>query len=97
VADVLLALGTDKLALHDAPAAVALLERAHAIHEKLEVSERERADSGFALARALWASHGDRPRALALAEQARVAYVAGGPRTKDALVDVDAWQRTHVL
>jgi tetratricopeptide (TPR) repeat protein len=95
VADALLAVGVDLLALHDAAAAVPILERADALHEKLDVSERERAESGFALARALWDSRGDRARARKLVDAARKPFVAGGARTHESLADVDAWLRAH--
>jgi serine/threonine-protein kinase len=69
----LLALGELRLAQGRPADAVAALERALALGEEAEVR--------FALARALWDSRADRPRAVALAEQAsahweRVAHPA---------------------
>jgi hypothetical protein len=50
-------------------------------------------ETRFALARALWPDPGTRPRALALAREARADYVALGTQPK-SVVAIDAWLKT---
>jgi tetratricopeptide (TPR) repeat protein/tRNA A-37 threonylcarbamoyl transferase component Bud32 len=95
VAAALVGIGRDQLALHQGAAAVATLERAVAILAKGEVPARDRADADFALARALWASGGDRSRARALADGARATYAAGGHPLAGPLAQAEAWLHAH--
>ena len=67
--------------------AVPHLERAVAARVVAKAAPSLLAESRFALARALWSRSSDRPRALALARQARAAY---GPDAK-AGAEIDAW------
>src|SRR4029078_10940251 len=64
-------IGVTYLAENDAASALAPLERAVKIREGHEVEPSRRAETRFALARALWETNRDRIRARALAEQAR--------------------------
>jgi len=71
---------------------VALLERALAIRRQGRVPEKLRAETMFALARALWGGGGDRGRALSLARRARALF-AGSDAAKGRLVS--AWMSRH--
>lgn len=75
--------------------ALAPLERAHALRTANEINPGALADTGFALARALWSaprSGGrDRARARNVAEQARKGFVAMGPGKAAELAELDAW------
>jgi hypothetical protein len=51
------------------------------------------ATTRFALARALWASGGDRARARALAAAARATFADNG--NKEASAEVDGWLARH--
>jgi tetratricopeptide (TPR) repeat protein len=73
--------------------AIAPLERAFRIREAQETEQSRRADTGFALARALWDARRSLPRARMLAEQARTRYEASGAKAK--LIEVDGWLRTR--
>jgi tetratricopeptide (TPR) repeat protein len=55
------------------------------------------ATSRFALARALWGAGRERPRAVALARQARDAYQAAGPQASAALATVTTWLSSHAV
>ncbi|WP_426751567.1 tetratricopeptide repeat protein [Myxococcus sp. Y35] len=72
-----------------------LLERAVALSARVEQAPPERARALFALARLLWRSHGERPRALALAREARDAYARGAPAYAPRVRDVQAWLTAH--
>jgi tetratricopeptide (TPR) repeat protein len=70
--------------------AVPHAEQAVRLREAADTAPYELALARFTLARALWESDRDRPRALRLAEQARSTYreMAG---EKDMLAQVEAW------
>jgi tetratricopeptide (TPR) repeat protein len=70
--------------------AIAPLEEAVAARAAGQVPPAVQGESRFALARALWSRPAARPRALALARQAR-GEVAGD---KKVVADVDAWLRS---
>jgi tetratricopeptide (TPR) repeat protein len=90
VAAALSALGALRAAA--APAeAIPLLDRALAIREAGEVPPEALAETRFALARALRQARRDRERAGRLAEQARDAYAALGPRGAADGRRVEAW------
>jgi tetratricopeptide (TPR) repeat protein len=73
--------------------AIVPLERAFKIREAQESDPSRRAETRFALARALWESARDRPRARALAEEAREGYAKAELKTK--LAEVDIWLHVH--
>jgi tetratricopeptide (TPR) repeat protein len=73
----------------DADKALVPLERAFKLGKSDDGDSTRRAETSFALARALWSAHRDRGRARALAEEAKVAY-AKTP-TKDKLAEIDSW------
>jgi len=92
-------LGLDLWMLGRAEEALDPLERALAIGSKMKL-RTARADSAWALARALWDSKADRARAAKLAEEARVAYRAHvaqfGSKYLAAVADeIDLWLRDH--
>jgi serine/threonine protein kinase len=86
---VLTGIGLSFLAERDALSALAPLERAWKIREAKETEPARRGETRFALARALWDSDRDRPRAEALAEGARQAYAQAADKTKVA--EIDGW------
>jgi len=93
VADSLTTLGEIKLAVGEPSTAVSYLERSLRVREGKESDPIPAAQARFALARALWASGGDRTRSLSLARSARQAYATNNrPRQ---LGTVDAWLATH--
>ncbi len=69
------------------------LERAFKIREAQETDPSRRAETRFALARALWESSRDRARARALAEEARDSYAKAELKAK--LAEVDSWLHLH--
>jgi eukaryotic-like serine/threonine-protein kinase len=73
--------------------ALAPLERAYAIRETREPETSRFAETGFALARALWESRHDRSRARTLAERARDKYAKLSEKNK--LAEVNDWLRDH--
>jgi serine/threonine protein kinase/tetratricopeptide (TPR) repeat protein len=73
--------------------ALSPLERAFALRERHEPGTSRYAETGFALARALWESARGRDRARSLAEQAREVYAKVAEKKKSA--EVDAWLRNH--
>lgn len=77
-------LGETQRILGDAAAAVATLEQAHAQTAAPDFDRNDRAAVAFALARALHANQGPRPRIVALAEAARAEYEAVSPTDPDA-------------
>jgi serine/threonine protein kinase/tetratricopeptide (TPR) repeat protein len=77
----------------DVNQALVPLERALKIGASEPPDSLHRAETNFALARALWTAHRDRARARVLAEEARATY-AKVPVT-DELAEVEAWLR-HV-
>jgi eukaryotic-like serine/threonine-protein kinase len=101
VADSLVGMGTTLLALAKPADALAPLERALTIRTTHDVDAIVLAETRFFLAHALWdapAAQGrDRPRAHALAEQARDAYAAAGEAKKTKLAELEAWLAKHRL
>lgn len=71
------------------------LERAVALSARVELAPPERARARFALARVLWQSRGERPRALALAREAQEAYARGAPSYAPRAREVQAWLSAH--
>jgi eukaryotic-like serine/threonine-protein kinase len=67
------------------------LARAHAIREAQETDRSRRAETSFALARALWESTQDRTRARVLAESAKADYASADSKEKAA--EVEEWLR----
>jgi len=94
-------LGEALLELAKPADALAPLERALTIRTTQAIDPALRADTRFALARALWAVPADRgrdrPRACTLAEQAREAYAAAGEASKAELAAVETWLAEHRL
>jgi len=81
-------IGQALLALGRAADAVPELETALKLRGPLPA---ERAETEFALARALWAAGKDRRRALELADRARADYAAGGQQ--DRVGEVERWRQ----
>ncbi|WP_141618642.1 tetratricopeptide repeat protein [Myxococcus sp. AB036A] len=71
------------------------LERAVALGKKVELAPAELARANFALARALWQSQEERPRALALAREAQTAYARSAPIHAPRAHTVRVWLSTH--
>jgi tetratricopeptide (TPR) repeat protein len=94
VAQALLGVGRTELALHAPAAAAAPLERAEAIFTK-DGDAAVLASVRFALAQALWSApppSQDRPRAIALAKQARDVFAKATSRSAgNDLAEVTAW------
>ena len=86
-------IGVTYLAENEPGSALAPLERAFKIREAQEVDWSRRAETRFALARSLWETNRDRPRARALAEQAREGYAKSTVKAKAA--EVDNWLRAR--
>jgi tetratricopeptide (TPR) repeat protein len=84
--------GTAKIELGRPREAIAGLELAFAI--RIE-GRAQRAEAGFALARALWDSRTDRRRALDLARDARDDFSEGGPTWERLRRRADAWLRAR--
>jgi tetratricopeptide (TPR) repeat protein len=74
--------------------AIAPLERAVAIRDKSESEPSHVAATIFMLARALWDSGRDRPRAVTLAKSARTVY-GERPLWHDNVVEIDRWVAAH--
>jgi len=68
------------------------LERAFKMVQTDAPNSLHRAETAFALARALWGTHRDRGRAIALAEEAKATY-AKAPANKDELSEIEDWLR----
>jgi tetratricopeptide (TPR) repeat protein len=77
---------------HQAASALPLLERALPIQRKSEVDPAGRAETTFALARALAEAGGDRERAERLAREARDIY-QGDAKLRGRVGEVDRWLR----
>jgi len=88
----LLGLALGNRDLEDFATARVHAERAVAIMEAGEVSV-ELASARFILAQVLWPDQAQRPRALALAKQARDAFAEQGESRRVELERVDAWLR----
>jgi tetratricopeptide (TPR) repeat protein len=86
--------GLDLLALRRNAEARTILERALALRDASDGNPKTRAETEFALARALEAMASDaRPRRLA--EQALAAYAAGGPAFVYKAAEVRRWLQKH--
>jgi eukaryotic-like serine/threonine-protein kinase len=86
-------IGISDIAEGDASSAIVPLERAFKIREEHENDLARRAETRFALARALWEAGRDRARARGLAEQARDGYAKAVVKPK--LAEVQSWLRSH--
>jgi eukaryotic-like serine/threonine-protein kinase len=86
-------IGVSYLSEADASSAIVPLERAFKIRETQETDPSRRAETRFALARALWESGRDHRRARSLAEEAHDSYTKAELKTKVA--EVDSWLRLH--
>jgi serine/threonine protein kinase/tetratricopeptide (TPR) repeat protein len=86
-------IGESYLAEREAANAVTPLERALKIREAQETEPSRRAETRFALARALWDANQDRARAQSLAHSARDAYAQASIKTKAAAVST--WLQQH--
>ena len=86
-------IGVSLLADGDASSALVHLQRAHRIREAHETDPERRAETSFALARALWDSNRDRGRARFLAEEAKATYARSSSKQKAA--EVEGWLRGH--
>jgi tetratricopeptide (TPR) repeat protein len=73
--------------------ALIFLERAFKIRIDAQVDLVDKADTAFALARALWDSSRDRDRARHLAGEAKTIYSKGAGLSQ--IEDVDRWLRSH--
>jgi serine/threonine protein kinase/tetratricopeptide (TPR) repeat protein len=82
-------IGLSYLAERDAVSAIAPLEKARKIRDEKETDASKKAETSFALARALWESGRDRARADALAQSARAGYAHEAAKVE--LASVDAW------
>jgi eukaryotic-like serine/threonine-protein kinase len=82
-------IGLGQLAEGNPSGALAPLEQAFKIRSAQETEPSRRAETSFALARALWAANRDHTRAVALAEQARADYARTAAKAK--LAEVDRW------
>jgi len=71
--------------------ALAPLERAYTIAGTEEIPTNERAELEYALARALWQSHGNRRRARKLALAAHESFTAAGKTAAPRASEVQAW------
>jgi tetratricopeptide (TPR) repeat protein len=85
----LIGIGESYLAEGNASSALVPLERAFRIREAKEVEPSRRAETRFALARALWDSRRDRGRARVLADEAKATYAKTAAKAK--LAEIDAW------
>jgi serine/threonine-protein kinase len=92
LAYVLTGIGQTHLDDNDANSALVPLERAYRIGQSEGPDSPRRAETNFALARALWGARRDRGRALTLAEEAKATY-AKTP-TQDKLAEVESWLRS---
>jgi eukaryotic-like serine/threonine-protein kinase len=86
-------IGVSYIAEGDPTSAIVPLERAFKIREEHENDPARRAETRFALARALWEAGRDRGRARVLAEAARDSYAKAVVKPK--LVEVESWLRGH--
>ncbi|MES1205028.1 MAG: tetratricopeptide repeat protein, partial [Pseudomonadota bacterium] len=93
----LLALGVSHLGLGRVAQALPILERAHRIRDAKEGVPSKRAEARFALARALWFTEAERPRARALAARAQEEYEQSPttPSTQRDLAAIRDWSAAH--
>jgi tetratricopeptide (TPR) repeat protein len=88
-------IGVSYLSEGSAGNALVPLERAFRIRQSQETDGAKQAETGFALARALWESNRDRARARTLAEHARKAYA--DLAAKSNVAEIDAWLRNRAV
>ena len=93
LADALTGVGITYLAEGNLAAALEPLERAGRIRAEAETDPSKRAETNFALARALWDLNRDRKQARTLASQAKDDYAKTLSKAK--LVEVENWLRKH--
>jgi len=91
LAYVLTGIGQTYLEEGDFNGALIPLERAYRIGQSEHADSLRRAETNFALARALWGARRDHARARALGDEAQAAYAKA--RTKDKLAEVETWLR----
>ncbi len=84
-------IGEAALGIGNVTLALSSLERAVSLRQGHELPGEIEGRTQFALARALWAQAVDRPRALALARQAKARFLAGAPRERRTAEVVDRW------
>ena len=72
-----------------------MLERAVALSARVELPPHDVGRARFALARLLWRSRGERPRALTLAREAQAAYARSAPIYAPRVHEVRSWLSTH--
>jgi len=90
------AIGNALLAEGDPRGAVPPLERALSIWEESPPPPEDLGDVQFALARALFGSHANRARSLALARTARETFARAGERAPELVKPVEKWlSRPH--
>jgi len=87
-------IGISYLSEGDALSALVPLERAFKIRRGQEADPTKRAETSFALARALWESRRDRGRARALAQEAKDDYDRA--QLADKAVSVQEWLHQHL-
>ena len=95
LADPLTGIGVSYLAEGSSTEALIPLERALKIRETQEPELSRRAETQFALARALWESNRARGRARVLADQARQSYRRAPSKDRDKALEVDNWIHGH--
>ena len=91
----LVGLGQVQIELGDAPAAKATLERAFAIWGDSQRDAHLRPQAGFALARALWDTGGDKTKARELATEAHAQFLANKGPWLPLAHEVEQWLTTH--
>jgi tetratricopeptide (TPR) repeat protein len=92
VAQVLTEIAENRLALGDPRGAVEPAVRAVATAQPLSIAPRFLARARFVLARALWASRGDRARAETLTEEAEKGFADAKTRDRSELEAVRRWR-----
>ncbi|MEM9463083.1 MAG: tetratricopeptide repeat protein, partial [Myxococcota bacterium] len=97
VAYSLIGLARAALGTGDPASARAYAERAVSIREAATVTPVSLAEARFVLARALWSTPSEQPRARTLAEQARDMLVTVEDRSEAEgdLADIEAWLAEH--
>ncbi|HYH96692.1 serine/threonine-protein kinase [Hyalangium sp.] len=71
------------------------LERVVMLSTRVELAPPDLARARFALARVLWPSHGERPRALSLAREAQATYARSAPAYAPRAREVQSWLSAH--
>jgi hypothetical protein len=65
------------------------------LFSRVELTPVEQARARFALARVLWPSRGERPRAISLAREAQAAYAGSTPAYAPRAREVQSWLSAH--